>query len=98
MKISTTGFRVTKALASRPAPCIQAGGINGGNCSQYFLEPEAGGRNIGKPSFRVPSMSEIVALPWNGFKVASTFSGCGGACLGYRMAGFEIILGNEIVP
>jgi DNA (cytosine-5)-methyltransferase 1 len=43
-------------------------------------------------------MSEIRALPWNGFKVVSTFSGCGGSCLGYRMAGFKIIWANEFVP
>lgn len=43
-------------------------------------------------------MSEIAALPWNGFKVASTFSGCGGSCTGYRMSGFKIVWANEFVP
>ena len=43
-------------------------------------------------------MSEIAALPWNGFKVASTFSGCGGSCTGYRMAGFRVVWANEFVP
>lgn len=43
-------------------------------------------------------MAEIAALPWNGFKVASTFSGCGGSCLGYRMEGFKVIWANEFVP
>lgn len=51
-----------------------------------------------KPAYRVPSMAEIDALPWNGFKVASTFSGCGGSCLGYRMAGFRVVWANEFVP
>jgi len=51
-----------------------------------------------KPSYRVPSMAEIAALPWNGFKVASTFSGAGGSCLGYRMAGFKVVWANEFVP
>lgn len=51
-----------------------------------------------KPLYRVPLMSEIRALPWNGFKVASTFSGAGGSCLGYRMAGFKIVWANEFVP
>ena len=32
-----------------------------------------------KPPYQVPSMAEIETLPWNGYKVASTFSGCGGA-------------------
>ena len=31
-------------------------------------------------------MEEIAAIPANGFKAVSTFSGCGGSSLGYRMA------------
>jgi DNA (cytosine-5)-methyltransferase 1 len=50
-----------------------------------------------KPPYRVPSMAEIGALPWNGFTVASTFSGCGGSCLGYRMAGFKVAWANEFI-
>lgn len=51
-----------------------------------------------KPPYRVPSMAEIEALPWNGYKVASTFSGCGGSCLGYRMAGFRVEFASEFIP
>ena len=51
-----------------------------------------------KPPYRVPLMSEIRALPWNGFTVASTFSGAGGSCTGYRMAGFRVVWANEFVP
>lgn len=51
-----------------------------------------------KPPYRVPSMAEISAIPWNGLTVASTFSGCGGSCLGYRMAGFKVAWANEFVP
>jgi DNA (cytosine-5)-methyltransferase 1 len=59
----------------------------------------AGSRqNTCKPLYRVPSMAEINAIKWNGFKVASTFSGCGGSCLGYRMAGFRVVWANEFVP
>jgi len=53
---------------------------------------------VGTPIYRVPSMAEVAAIPWNGFKVASTFSGCGGSCLGYRMAGFKVVWANEFVP
>lgn len=53
---------------------------------------------MNKPPYRVPSMAEISALPWNGFKVASTFSGCGGSSLGYRMAGFQVVWANEFIP
>lgn len=43
-------------------------------------------------------MTEIRALPWNGLRVASTFSGCGGSSLGYRMAGYRVVWCNEFVP
>jgi DNA (cytosine-5)-methyltransferase 1 len=43
-------------------------------------------------------MEEIAAIPWNGFRVVSTFSGAGGSCLGYRMAGFKVVWANEFVP
>jgi len=51
-----------------------------------------------KPPYRVPSMAEIAALPWNGYRVASTFSGCGGSSLGYKMAGFHVVWANEFIP
>lgn len=51
-----------------------------------------------KPPYKVPSMAEIAALPWNGFNVVSTFSGGGGSCLGYRMAGYRVLWANEFVP
>ena len=50
-----------------------------------------------KPPYRVPLMSEIKELPWNGFKVASTFSGCGGSSLGYKMAGFKVVWASEFI-
>jgi len=50
-----------------------------------------------KPIYKIPSMVEIEATPWNGFKVASTFSGCGGSCLGYRIAGYKVIYANEFI-
>lgn len=35
-----------------------------------------------KPKYQIPSMEEINQMPYNGYKVVSTFSGCGGGCLG----------------
>lgn len=58
------------------------------------LEREA---SVTKPAYRVPSMAEIAAIPWNGFAVASTFSGGGGSSLGYRMAGFRVLYANEFI-
>lgn len=51
-----------------------------------------------KPPYLVPTMTEIKALPWNGLTVASTFSGGGGSCTGYRMAGYKVLWANEFVP
>jgi DNA (cytosine-5)-methyltransferase 1 len=42
-------------------------------------------------------MVEIAAIPHNGYRVASTFSGCGGSSLGYRMAGFKVCWANEFI-
>lgn len=50
-----------------------------------------------KPKYIVPSMKEIEETPWNGFNVVSTFSGGGGSCLGYRMAGYNVVWANEFV-
>lgn len=43
-------------------------------------------------------MPEIEALEPNGYNVVSTFSGTGGSCLGYRMAGYKVLWANEFIP
>lgn len=43
-------------------------------------------------------MAEIRALPWNGYKVASTFSGGGGSSTGYKMAGYRVVWASEFIP
>lgn len=53
---------------------------------------------MSKPPYRVPSMEEIASLPWNGYKAISTFSGCGGSSLGYKMAGFKVLWASEFIP
>lgn len=50
-----------------------------------------------KPKYKIPSMREIEAIEPNGYNVVSTFSGGGGSCLGYRMAGFNVLYANEFV-
>lgn len=84
-----------------PCPTIMAGGLGGAGRSQYYLEDD--GRSpvtvkTPKPPYRVPSMAEIKATVPNGFCAASTFSGCGGSSLGYKMAGFRVLWANEFVP
>ncbi|OQB34590.1 MAG: Modification methylase BspRI [Candidatus Hydrogenedentes bacterium ADurb.Bin179] len=51
-----------------------------------------------KVPYTIPSMDEVRAIPWNGYTVASTFSGCGGSSLGYRMAGFRVLWASEFIP
>lgn len=51
-----------------------------------------------KPPYRVPSMAEIATIPPNGYSAISTFSGCGGSSLGYKMAGFKVLWANEFIP
>lgn len=52
-----------------------------------------------KPDYRIPSMAEIAKIRGtNGYKVVSTFSGCGGSCLGLEMAGFQIAWASEFIP
>lgn len=51
-----------------------------------------------KPPYAVPSMADIAALEPNGYNLISTFSGCGGSCLGFRMAGFRPLWASEFVP
>lgn len=53
---------------------------------------------MNKPPYRIPLMAEIGAVPWNGFRAASLFAGCGGSSLGYRMAGYRMMWASEFVP
>ena len=55
------------------------------------------GDKLNKPPYQVPGMQEIAATPWNGYKVISTFSGAGGSCLGYRMAGYHVLWASEFI-
>ena len=100
-----TGFR--GALARRnlddgPCPAIAAEGLWGSYRSQYSILddgcPPPRMMKQDKPPYRVPLMTEVAAIPWNGLNVVSTFSGCGGSCLGYRMAGYRVLWANEFVP
>lgn len=91
-------------LDREPAPTIQAHGIAGCCRSHYYWLEEgdavpAEATTVGeKPAYQVPTMPEIAAVPSNGRTMVSTFSGCGGSCLGFRMAGFRVAWASEFVP
>lgn len=53
---------------------------------------------VTKPPFAVPTMAEIAKVEPNGLTVVSTFSGGGGSCTGYRMAGYQVVWANEFEP
>ena len=48
--------------------------------------------------YKIPSMSDIKNIKSNGYNVISTFSGCGGSSLGYKMAGYNVLWANEFIP
>lgn len=86
-------------ISKEPCRTIHAGGVGG--LSTYWIEEDGQVPKLqdedGKPPYKVPSMAEIAAIPWNGLTVVSTFSGCGGSSLGYRMAGFRVLLASEFI-
>jgi site-specific DNA-cytosine methylase len=43
-------------------------------------------------------MDEIRAVPPNGYRVVSLFTGAGGSCCGFAMAGFRTLWASEFVP
>lgn len=100
----TSGLFSQGDVTDRPCPAITIG-VGGLNSSHYQVEyfmtdaPEQSAIRLqDKPPYYVPSMAEIEALPWNGFNAISTFSGAGGSCLGYRMAGFRVLWASEFIP
>jgi len=85
-----------------PAPTIMAVGIGGDNRSHYHIEDDGIDPVMklhqDKPPYQVSTMGEIATIPWNGKTIVSTFSGCGGSCLGFRMAGYRVSWASEFVP
>jgi len=98
------GFVTGKKFSvDEPCPTVMAAGMAGDSLGHWHIHDDGKPEkpmiaNTSKPPYRVPSMEEIRAIPWNGYTVASTFSGAGGSCTGYRMAGFKVAWANEFVP
>ena len=90
--------------ARQPAPTVLAHGIWGSREYQVFLVrrwyEKANNMTTDptKPPFRVPLMAEIsAARGTNSYRGVSTFSGCGGSCLGFELAGFEVLWASEFI-
>ena len=61
-------------------------------------EPDTGRRRVvAKPPYSVPSMADVRSTPPAGLRVVSTFSGAGGSCLGFALAGYRTVYANEFV-
>jgi DNA (cytosine-5)-methyltransferase 1 len=57
----------------------------------------AKGVRVIKPPYQLPAMADIADIPSNGFTHVSTFSGCGGSCLGFKLAGYQTLYAVEFV-
>lgn len=70
-----------------------------GRTRPEFVDAVARGNDsMEKPPYRLPSMADVArARGTAGLSVVSTFSGCGGSCLGFEMAGYRVLWANEFV-
>lgn len=70
-----------------------------GRTAPGFIDAMGETNEMEKPPFRIPTMGEVArARGSTGLTVASTFSGCGGSCLGFEMAGYRVLWANEFLP
>lgn len=84
-----------------PSRTVMAASYGSYTRGHYWIEetdlPERP-RDPAKPEYRVPPMAEIDRVRGsNGLTVVSTFSGCGGSCLGFEMAGYRVAMATEFV-
>lgn len=96
-----SGLVKRRSLDREPSFTGCANGMGDSMAGEYWLEQKGSSVRTTKPDgvpYRVSGMAEITAVPWNGYSIASTFSGCGGSCLGYRMAGFRVLFASEFEP
>lgn len=97
------GYATGKRFSiDQPCVTVMAAGMGGDSYGHWYLatdrQTDRHDENMTKPLYRVPLMAEVREIPWNGLTVVSTFSGAGGSCTGYRMAGYKVLWANEFVP
>ena len=88
-------------LDVNPIGTITTRGIANACRTYYYIENDmtkpARTAFPNKPRYRIPLMKEVAQTPWNGLSLVSTFSGCGGSCLGFRMAGYRTLWASEFI-
>jgi DNA (cytosine-5)-methyltransferase 1 len=95
------GF-VTGKTFSIDQPCItlMAAGLGGDSYGHWHFRTD--GRTerrfpmMNKPAFEPLTMGAVNAAPLTGLTHVSTFSGGGGSCLGFRLAGFRTLWANDL--
>ena len=89
-----------------PCPTVTAAGMAAASIEQVALvnvEPDRGSSppapaTDGRPPFRLSTMADVArARGTAGLTVVSTFSGCGGSCLGFEQAGYRPVYALEFV-
>jgi hypothetical protein len=97
--ITSPKTRQAVVLDDAPAPTVMAAGIaNVRHNGAYRVETVAGSTAASeKPPYRVPLMAELGEIEPNGYTVVSTFSGCVGSCLGFRLAGYRVLWASEFI-
>lgn len=84
-----------------PIPTAHSNGFGARKYDKWWIVEDGRRERVAaaeKPPYRIPTMREVEQLAPNGLTVASTFSGCGGSCLGFRMAGYRTVFASEFVP
>lgn len=93
-----------KFSVDAPSPTIMHGGMGGDSHGHWHFHND--GREerrmkqtaIAKPPYRALTMADVMGARRNGYTHVSTFSGGGGTCLGYRLAGFKTLMANDCDP
>ena len=65
--------------------------------TDLLIVPDVAGRDLAKPAYRVPLLADLPEPADDAPTVISTFTGAGGSCLGFRMAGYRTLCAVEFI-
>jgi DNA (cytosine-5)-methyltransferase 1 len=94
------GFRTGQQFSiDEPCLSIMAAGLGGDSYGHWHFRTDGRADQTvtsSKPAFQPLTMAQVTRTPLSGLTHVSTFSGAGGTCLGFRMAGFRTLWANDI--